>query len=323
MRTVRTFFLLFGLLLAVSVSATEVQKFKTSIMTFLKEEGYMPKYGDDQRIVFKKEGVEYWIDVKENNPIFIQFHREGLGCADADRGKVLEACNYGNLKALCAKAYASERTVSFAVEMFCHSQEEFRYVFYGSISQLDKIYNYVKEYYNREDSNVVSQSSSVSSVSGVMSNFFPVYGFTLGRVTTSDFVSSGYEVETLDSGSKNCDVYGLTYWDHNKDDVYEVIYTIRSDQMPNSWTENVGLTWSLSYNEVVSLFKGLGFSMSIDEAAAVKEYDGRKVLSAEIIFTSPDGRYSFEFDFNYGNREGEGSSLNSKNSLYSIRVKSL
>lgn len=318
----RTIYLLFSLLLAVNISATEVEKFKTSIMTFLKEEGYMPKYGDDQRIVFKKEGNEYWIDVKDNTPIFIQFHRDGLGCADADRARVVEACNYANLKALCAKAYASEKTISFAVEMFCHSPEEFRYVFYGCISQLDKIYGYVKEYYNRDDNSSSSYSSS-SSANSVMSKFFPVYGFTLGSVTTRDFINSGYEVETLDSGSKNCDIYGLTHWDHNKDDVYEVIYMVRSDQMPNSWVNNVGLTWSLSYNELVSLFKGMGFTMKIDEPVDIKKYDNRKVLYAEIIFTSPDGRYSFEFNFNYGNRNGEGVSLDSKNSLYSLRIRAL
>ena len=98
---------------------------------------------------------------------------------------------------------------------------------------------------------------------------------------------------------------------------------IKSDKMPESWQNNVGLYWSLSYNQIVSLFTGMGFTMDVEEAPVVKTYQNRKVLSAKVLFTSPDGRYSFDLTFNYGNSNGEGVTRDSRNSLYSIRIKAL
>lgn len=317
----RTITFLLSLLFAVNVAASEADKFRSSIITFLTEEGYVTDYNENKVILFKKDNVQYWIDVKENSPMLIRLHRAGLGCSSADHEKVLSACNMANINTSCVKAYLSGKSVSFIAEMYCDAPDAFKNAFSSYMAQLDKSFNKVKSYYsgNYGDDPVPSAATA----DNVMELFFPVYEFTLGTVTTSDFKKRGYKVETVQSGSKNCDVHGLTFWDHNKDDIYEVIYTVRSDKMPEIWKNKIGLNWSLSYNQIVALFKGMDFTMKIAKEATTKNYSGRKVLNAEIVFTSPDKKYSLEFDFNYGNEKGEGYALGSQNSLYSIRIKAL
>lgn len=306
------------------VSASELtaeqMKFRSSIFQFLKEEGFMPTIDDeDSSVNFKKEGILYWISVGDSNPFYVEIHRSGLDCTDADLALVLKSVNEANRKIRCAKAMLNESSVAFAIEMYCHSSEEFRYVFYKSMVELENIKNKVTGLYN--DNDVSDSTASASVASSPVNLFFPVYGFTVGKTTLNDLKSRGYNVKKIDSGASCCDVNGFTFWDHDKDGVCESAYMVESDPMPDLWSKNLGLTWNLSYNQLVNLFKNLGFSISVEEAPKVSKFSGRKTLSAEFYATSPDGHLIFDLDFDYGNDNGEGYSTNSANSLYSIRVK--
>lgn len=157
-------------------------------------------------------------------------------------------------------------------------------------------------------------------VSGAITRFFPVYGFVLGSVSSVDLRSKGYDVRMFNEKSKCCDVNGLTFWDHDGDDFFEHIYMTHSDVMPEDWIK-LGLNWRLSYNQILKLFKGMGFSIKIKNAPVQKRYSGRRTLSADVTATSNDGCISFDFDFDYGNRNKEGYSKDSPNSLYSITIR--
>ena len=159
----RCFFLLAMLAIMIASSAaseltSEQKAFQSSIMTFLREEGFMPSIDEDNSLTFKKEGILYWIDIAENSPFYIEFHRNGLKCEDANMQSVLQACNMANRKVKCVKSIMGETSVTLVIEMYCHSDEEFKYIFYKSIKDLDLAYSAVKDYYSD-----MSDSSSSSS----------------------------------------------------------------------------------------------------------------------------------------------------------------
>lgn len=307
---------------------TPVQtNFRSSIMQFLREEGFMPTIEEESNSInFKKEGVPYWIALDGNSPVYVEFHRAGLSADDVDRNAVVQTLNEINKNMRCAKVVLNDNNaISFAVEIYCHSAEEFKYVFYKYISELDgaaatflQAGSSSDEGYDAVDSVAVDDEYAGSSA---IDKFFPVYGLTLGSVSVKDMKSRGYTVKKMESGSQYCDVRSLTFWDHNKDNIFEDIYITQSDALPDSWEDNLGLNWSLSYNQILSKFRGWGFTIKVDKEPQTKTYSGRKTLSADVTATSADGRIAFIFDFDYGNDNGEGYSTNAKNSLYSVTIK--
>lgn len=129
----------------------EQKAFRSSIMSFIREEGFSPSIDEDNSLAFKKEGELYWIDIADGSPFYIEFHRIGLKCNDANKNLVLQSCNEANKKVKCVKAIMGETSVSLVIELFCHSVEEFKYTFYKSLKELDNAYSTVKEYYNMMD----------------------------------------------------------------------------------------------------------------------------------------------------------------------------
>lgn len=145
----------------------EQKKFRSNIIQFLKEEGFSPTIDeDDNSVNFKKEGNLHWIAIAGSNPFYLEFHRVGLKCNDADRNTLLAAVNYGNRKVRCAKAMLGDSSISFAIEMYCHSPEEFRYVFYKCLKELTSMHKTVSDYYN-EHSDEVSTSVAPFTISSV------------------------------------------------------------------------------------------------------------------------------------------------------------
>ena len=134
----------------------EQKAFRSSIMSFIREEGFSPSIDEDNSLTFKKEGELYWIDIADSSPFYIEFHRSGLKCSDANKNLVLQSCNEANKKVRCVKAIMGETSVSLAIELFCHSAEEFKYTFYKSLKELDNAYSTIKEYYNKMDDDSTS-----------------------------------------------------------------------------------------------------------------------------------------------------------------------
>ncbi len=156
----------------------EQKAFRSNLMTFLKEEGFAP-YLDENSLTFKKEGQIYWINISEGSPFYIEFHRSGLGCGDADKATVLLSCNQVNRTYKCAKASLEDDVVSIAVEMYCHSAEEFRYTFYKNMKVLDAAREALLEVYDEllnQDSGPFSISSVEVANTDVSGNIVNGYG---------------------------------------------------------------------------------------------------------------------------------------------------
>lgn len=137
---------------AQSSLTSEELAFRNGIEKFLKEEGFVPTIDtEDQSVNFKKEGESYWITVTGSAPTYVEMHKSGFGTTDTNREYILEACNKATRETRCAKAFARESSVSFSVEVYCTTVEDFNYLFYKSISTLDTIKDRTKQYYNELD----------------------------------------------------------------------------------------------------------------------------------------------------------------------------
>ena len=127
-------------------------RFRNGIEQFLKEEGYFPTIDDDDNSLnWKKEGASYWLNVYGSSPAYIELHKGGFGIEDCNRNYLLQACNRASNETRCAKAYVTSSSVSFTIELYCSSVDEFKFVFYRSVSALDAMKDRVKKYYNELD----------------------------------------------------------------------------------------------------------------------------------------------------------------------------
>lgn len=301
----------------------EQKRFRSAIQEFLKEEGFSPTIDeDDNSLNFKKEGTLFWISVSGSNPIYIEFHRVGLKCEDADRNLVLQSVNSANQKVRCAKAMLNESSVSFAVEMYCHSSEEFKYVFYKCLNELDNVKNEVFEYYNgtsSSDSTPTGSTSVRNKTSNLINKFFPIYGITLGETTISQVQAMGYTIEINDSGEKHSTVKDATFWDFkHKDDILDSVTFYEFDAVPES-LRSLGINWSLSFNQMMTKFKDLGFDITITKRPTTEIWEERKTLGAEFKATSPDKKFEIRVDFGYGNKKGEGYTVDSPNTFFDMK----
>ena len=135
---------------ASTMTAAEL-KFRNEIEKFLKEEGYAPTIDDeDNSLNWKKEGQNYWLKVKFDNPTYVEIHKSGFGIEDTNHRQLLEACNRASLETRCAKVYVTSTSVSFSVEVYCSTANEFKYIFYRSIACLDTAKEKAKKYYNND-----------------------------------------------------------------------------------------------------------------------------------------------------------------------------
>lgn len=167
---------------------TAQKNFRSSIMQFLKEEGFSPYIDEsDNTLCFKKEGTLYWIGVSEDQPFYVEFHRSNVGTSDADKSAVLLAAAQTTKRVKCVKAIRNDENVSIVIEMFCHSPEEFKYIFYRSLKELEKADGMLKdEYADLSDSSDMPFSFNSAEVANVKKDgsFITGYGSNIYSSST-------------------------------------------------------------------------------------------------------------------------------------------
>ena len=154
-----------------------------------------------------------------------------------------------------------------------------------------------------------------------MNKLFPVFGFTLGKVTPEEFRNRGYYVEKEPYGDLVCRVRGLIFWDHNQNGRFEDIYATTAEELPEDWENKFGLCWRLSYNGWIEALKNLGFEIEIDEEPHVVINEKKsEELIAEVSAVTPERDLSLKLEFKFGNDFGEGATPDSPRSLYSLTM---
>jgi hypothetical protein len=161
----------------------------------------------------------------------------------------------------------------------------------------------------------------VNNLEAAPEHFFPIYGFAIGETAYEEFLERGIPCDTTDR-SISCDVKGLTFWDHDGDQIAEDIYYIASDVIPYTWERYFGFVTEQSYDAWIKQLTQLGFVIEVKEEPSVSDFRGMNVFTAEVVATLESEQFEVELDFNYGNRNNEGYQKDSLRSLYSLTFRS-
>lgn len=135
--------------------------FRNDIKSYLYEEGYAPTINSNtEDIYFKIEGTNYSIelDTDYDSPFLVslnaRFNVDELSKSKLQRLYAIE--NDINEKYSCVKcsysAFEDYRVLSFTVESFCHSSEDFKYALARYINIMRKAIADFMELYNDEPS---------------------------------------------------------------------------------------------------------------------------------------------------------------------------
>ena len=160
-----------------------------------------------------------------------------------------------------------------------------------------------------------------------LNDFFPVCGITLNKSTVKDAERQSYryaEIEYCDGG---CVIAWANNSEHGgkgaqirkeeNSNLFTDIYITNSDIMFSEWSR-LGFDWKLSYNDWISLFKRMGFTIIQTEEPKIKSWEhGPDYLDTTVVAISKDYSLKFELKFSFGR---EGNTQYSRSTLYSISV---
>ncbi|MDR1459806.1 MAG: hypothetical protein LBI60_06300 [Bacteroidales bacterium] len=131
---------------------TAQKSFQTSIVNFLKEEGYSPSVDSDSWVKFKSEGKLFYITIHKESPFFVTLMVTGFtlqGENAFDRTISMLACNEVNLESEAVKLYCTDESVSVRIEQYTRSSEDFKYVFAQELSTLTSARQKFLDKYNK------------------------------------------------------------------------------------------------------------------------------------------------------------------------------
>ena len=226
----------------------------------------------------------------------------------------------GGVRGLVAEFDAVAPDRSFKMSLFFHSgREDYTYSDGYSTHSKRTLAKLSFELLNPPavyPANPVEVAPSVPTAHRYFSDFFPVYGVTLGETSVAEMKPlAGYVKDIY--GVNSAELNTLIFEDLDKDRVYEWIRV--GDMIPEKW-QQLGLDWRLSYDEWLALFEKMGFTIEHLEYPVTEEFFGRNALSAKFVATAPDQSFTMLMEFEYGNEHGEGCTTSSKNSLIRITI---
>jgi hypothetical protein len=146
---------------------------------------------------------------------------------------------------------------------------------------------------------------------------FPLYGVTIGKTTVAELARLGVHDKDIDKRTgKPYPTYiikGYEFWYDNG--VADSMYLVRGmNNLPDKWL-NMGLSWTLSYKQWISLLKRLGYSVAITQSPRVGQWQGERVFEAKVEATKRN--LSVELKFNYSTGT---TSPDDTGTLYSIYI---
>lgn len=115
----------------------ELQKLRTEIKDFISAEGYVPSIDADGDIMFKSEGITYYISVSntDTNPYYIVLFREHPYSDSITREKILRVIDACNLKK-GIKVLCKTKSYSYRAEIYLTSANTFKESFAELMSQI-------------------------------------------------------------------------------------------------------------------------------------------------------------------------------------------
>lgn len=151
----KLFILLFVSIFTLSANAALTpaeRQFLNTIKNYLNNEGYRASIDDEDDLVFKIEGENYWysIETMSEGFFYVSFHKEGLETSDANMNAVYKAANKVTAGYKVVKCYvrSSGTGISFAIESFYNSASDAIKFFERHVDILQTAEEKVKEYYS-------------------------------------------------------------------------------------------------------------------------------------------------------------------------------
>ncbi len=158
-----------------------------------------------------------------------------------------------------------------------------------------------------------------------LNDFFPVCGITLNKSTVKDAERQSYryaEIKYFDGGcviaySKKGEYHGAQIRKEANSNLFTNIYITSSHIMFPEWSR-LGFDFKLSYNDWISLFKKMGFTIIQTEEPQIKSWEhGPDYFYTKVVAISKDYSLKFELEFSFGS---DGNTRYSRSTLYSISV---
>jgi hypothetical protein len=154
------------------------------------------------------------------------------------------------------------------------------------------------------------------------SSLFPIYGIVLGETSTSEIAKIGHRTKTIDKNTGKpyyCyEVNGIDFWyNETSKIVTSMRLTTSLHPMPEPWQE-LGFRYQNSYDRWLSLLKGMGYSIEVEEEPRIEQWDGHASFSAKVV-ARKKGLYphEIELDFSYS----RGTTTSSSNTLYGMGIR--
>ncbi len=148
--------LLFPLMALEAVElSSEAVRFRNNLLSFLREEGYTPDTNSDGNlVVFEKGGETYYVFIKGSTPLYISVSMDEIKYpGEPNMTAMMFAVETANrltdyVKSTIYMPDEGTVQVDFAIEMPCHSAEEFRYVLNTCLNALKETRATYLENYN-------------------------------------------------------------------------------------------------------------------------------------------------------------------------------
>jgi len=144
-------------------------------------------------------------------------------------------------------------------------------------------------------------------------------GITLGKTTIKEAKILHYSCKNYSYFISCSKPQMATIYDNNKDGVIDKIDLIVC-YFPKNWETDFGFDKSLSYNEWILLLEKYEFTIIIKEKPHVARRKLKRTLNARFKAISKSNKTEMVFVFFGGNDNGEGYSVDSKNTLLNINI---
>jgi hypothetical protein len=126
-------------LFAANASAAVSKQYMQNMYSqFLRSEGYMPELDKDGDVLFKVEGLIYFIQVFEDDPEHFRLVLANIWPvkSEYEKQQVLAAANHANTRSKAAKITLVDDNVWVSIEQFVAQPEDFKATFRRCLSAL-------------------------------------------------------------------------------------------------------------------------------------------------------------------------------------------
>ncbi|MDD2961721.1 MAG: hypothetical protein PHR45_06545 [Muribaculaceae bacterium] len=287
--------------------------FRSDLITQLRSLGYSPELDEDGDIYYITNEKRYYVEVsdKNTNPFYIVVSRYLVYGTTFDTRANLEA----NLNSL--NAYKGVKALFYKDSYRVGAEVFIKRASMLNQTLLNKYYEQIQNVIDAIVKLPVSDTATSYNNSGsrqfTIDNVFPIYGYRLGD-SLSKATNNGEKV-TKESTYKYFFLknegtnYGFYDFNKTNDINYISMY-----KFPENLEGKLDISFGSSYNEWVAHLRNIYIIK--EDKIEQKEFNGRTVLKAKISVEVGDVNIRFLFDC--GNKNGEGYSVNSKNTLERI-----